>query len=260
PAAPFDSAQTGRIAPAIGKPVSTASYRGTRMIAPGSVDDAAKAKSGEQAAALSPDEQLKTGAIHSAAAEPDISLTQVQQPLHTAGRAAARIEGTAMIVDPGSIDAVATRHLAIARDDRWLDGLARDIAATGGADSHLRFTLAPEHLGALTVDIAQGADGASVHMTTDTDAAHAILTDAQPRLAAEARAQGLNLRETSVSTGGGQTGGDSARQPQPQSMAQSSGQQGQDRRPAPQQQAAALRQQPAFSRASDESSDRDLYA
>jgi flagellar hook-length control protein FliK len=44
-------------------------------------------------------------------------------------------------------------------------------------------------------------------MSADTEAARAMLADAQPRLAAEAKAQGLTLRETSVDVGGSGAGG-----------------------------------------------------
>lgn len=181
---------------------------------------------------------------------------QAQQPV--ADAPARDTVVTAKSASLGSVDSVVTRHLAVARDGQWLDSLAKDIAATGGSNSNLSFTLSPEHLGSLKVDILSGSDGASVHMTTDNDTARNIILDAQPRLAAEARAQGLTLKETSVSTNG-----DSPRQAQSQaqqqSASQSSSQQGgQDRRTF-----AQAAQQPlsaTVSNAADEESDGDLYA
>ena len=98
--------------------------------------------------------------------------------------------------------ALAQQHLTITSDGQWLDQLARDIATTAGADGKLSFHLNPEHLGSLTVEVTRGAEGASVRLTADTDAARTILIDAQPKLAAEARAQGVKIAETHVDLGG----------------------------------------------------------
>jgi flagellar hook-length control protein FliK len=107
------------------------------------------------------------------------------------------------------VDSLVQGQLAIGRDGQWLDSLARDIAASAsGGDLH--FKLAPENLGALTVSIAAQADGAAIRMTADTDRAHQILTEAQPRLIAEARAQGLRVSESHVELNNGSNGGGSS--------------------------------------------------
>jgi len=93
-------------------------------------------------------------------------------------------------------------HLDLARDTQWLDTLARDIARAAQSNTHLRFQLNPEHLGSLKVELLNGANGTSVKLTADTEAARAILADAQPRLVAEARAQGLRISEAHVDLGG----------------------------------------------------------
>lgn len=105
----------------------------------------------------------------------------------------------ATVASPAADDPVA-RQLSVAQDGQWLDSLARDIASAGNANGRLDFRLDPDHLGALTVQIAQGPDGASIRLTASTEAARTILADAQPRLVAEARAQGLTLREATVDT------------------------------------------------------------
>jgi flagellar hook-length control protein FliK len=104
-------------------------------------------------------------------------------------------------------DELMKHHLDLARDTQWLDTLARDIARAAQSDNLLRFQLNPEHLGSLKVELLNGAHGTSVKLTADTEAARAILADAQPRLVAEARAQGLRISETQVDLsghGGGQ--------------------------------------------------------
>ena len=101
------------------------------------------------------------------------------------------------------------RHLDLARDTQWLDQLARDISQSVSQQNHLKFQLNPEHLGALTVEIANSAAGTAIKLTAETDQARAIIADAQPRLLAEVRAQGLRVTESHVDLnqqgGGGST-------------------------------------------------------
>jgi flagellar hook-length control protein FliK len=105
-----------------------------------------------------------------------------------------------------SSEIVMTRHLDLAKDSAWLDNLARDIVRTASHDAQLRFQLNPEHLGSLRVELANTADGTAIRLSADTEAARNILVDAQPRLVAEARAQGLRISESQVDLGnhGGQ--------------------------------------------------------
>jgi len=99
-------------------------------------------------------------------------------------------------------DLAVERKLDLSRDNAWLDRLARDIARAASDDSPLRFRLHPQTLGSLHVELQQGDRGAAVRMTVDTEAARQILSDAQPRLAAEARAQGVRIAETHVDLSG----------------------------------------------------------
>lgn len=111
---------------------------------------------------------------------------------------------------------VMSHHLDLAKDGEWLDRLARDIARAAGNEAQLRFQLNPEHLGSLRVEIANTADGTAIRLTADTEAARNVLADAQPRLVAEARAQGLRISESHVDMGGHggqQRGGHESRQP-----------------------------------------------
>jgi flagellar hook-length control protein FliK len=86
-------------------------------------------------------------------------------------------------------------QLDLAHEGEWLDQLARDIAQTAGGDkTPLRFRLNPETLGSLRVEITQDRNGTAVRLTADSEAARAIIADAQPRLIAEARAQGIRIR------------------------------------------------------------------
>lgn len=95
-------------------------------------------------------------------------------------------------------DAVVEQTLTVARDGAWLDTLARDIATSAGNGSDLQFKLDPQNLGSLTVAISQSADGASIRMTADNDTTRNLLLDAQPKLIAEARAQGLKVSDMHV--------------------------------------------------------------
>jgi hypothetical protein len=92
----------------------------------------------------------------------------------------------------------ADRALDVAKQGAWLDGLARDIAATGSASSTLRFQAAPTHLGTVEVAIARGLEGASVTLTASSERARSALADARPQLIAEARAQGIHIASAQV--------------------------------------------------------------
>lgn len=90
------------------------------------------------------------------------------------------------------------RQLDLAKDARWLDKLAQDINQAAATQGQLKFHLNPEHLGSLLVEISNGLDGASIKLTADNDKARAIIADAQPRLIAEVRAQGLRVADAQV--------------------------------------------------------------
>jgi flagellar hook-length control protein FliK len=107
---------------------------------------------------------------------------------------------------PAIADRVMTHHLDLARDSAWLDRLARDIASAGTTDGSMRFRLHPETLGHMHVELTQGDRGTSIRLTVDNEAARGIVADAQPRLVAEARAQGVRIAETHVDLAGGQNG------------------------------------------------------
>lgn len=95
-------------------------------------------------------------------------------------------------------DAIVHQTLTIGREGAWLDKLAQEIAGAAGNGGDLQFKLNPQHLGSLMVAIRQSDDGASIRMTADTDTTRNILLDAQPRLMAEARAQGLKISDAHV--------------------------------------------------------------
>ena len=88
--------------------------------------------------------------------------------------------------------------LDLARESEWLDRLAREISAAGRNDGTLRFRLHPQTLGHMRVELSHGDQGTHVRLSVESEAARAILADAQPRLLAEARAQGVRIAETSV--------------------------------------------------------------
>lgn len=131
------------------------------------------------------------------------------EPTLTAPAAAAGPSAAA-----GSAEPAVERQLDLTRDSEWLDQLARDIAGAGERDGPMRFRLHPQTLGHLRVELSQNDLGTSVRLTADTEAARAILVDAQPRLMAEARAQGVRIAESHVDLAGSSERGttDSRRQ------------------------------------------------
>ena len=124
----------------------------------------------------------------------DGSVTGANQPA-PGPRAVNEAPGPAAAQSKG--DAVIQQTLTIGRDGAWLDTLARDIASAGNGGD-LQFKLDPEHLGSLTVAITHSADGASIRLTADNATTRNLLLDAQPKLLAEARAQGLKVSDTHV--------------------------------------------------------------
>jgi flagellar hook-length control protein FliK len=118
-------------------------------------------------------------------------------------------------IEPETGELMIERQLDLASGGEWLDDLAHDIARTVGAESGpMRFRLNPEHLGSLRVEITPDRGGTAIRLTADTDAARQIIADAQPRLIAEARAQGVRISETHVDLGHQPGQGDPRRQPE----------------------------------------------
>ena len=147
------------------------------------------------------------GSIPAASAAPDSQIAQIATPIvdasiagfqpgQPATPATTPVEGSAPAAS--HTEMAVDRHLDLARDTQWLDRLARDISQAAHREGHLRFQLNPENLGALTVEIANGAAGTAIKLTAETDHARSIIADAQPQLIAEVRAQGLRVSETHV--------------------------------------------------------------
>lgn len=111
--------------------------------------------------------------------------------------------GVALFSEPvNHSETTIQHHLQVAHDGEWLDRLARDIAGAASQDARMRFQLNPEHLGSLHVELVNGAEGTSIRLTTETEAARGLIADAQPRLMAEARAQGMRIAEAQIDLGG----------------------------------------------------------
>jgi flagellar hook-length control protein FliK len=125
---------------------------------------------------------------------PPLPVSSPSTPTFTLDAPALQPASTAQIV--------IGHHLDLARDGEWLDRLARDISRMATHNAQLRFQLNPQHLGSLHVELASSADGTAIRLTADTEAARTILVDAQPRLVAEARAQGLRISGAEVDLGG----------------------------------------------------------
>ena len=141
-----------------------------------------------------------------------MSVPGFAPPVDLSPAAGAAQAGSAAAAAPA--EPAIERRLDLAQDAEWLDQLARDIAGAGERDGPMRFRLHPQTLGHLRVELTQSDVGTSVRLTADTEAARAILVDAQPRLLAEARAQGVRIAESHVDlAGSGERGAaDSRRQ------------------------------------------------
>lgn len=147
---------------------------------------------------------VETASVDARPIQPTVLNSFLSAALQPVTGQPAPLEGAAPTAQPGEIvDVALEQQLDLAHEGEWLDRLARDIARTAGAEGGLRFRLNPEHLGSLHVELTQGQAGASLKLTAETEAARAIIADAQPRLVAEARAQGVRIAETHVDLGSG---------------------------------------------------------
>jgi flagellar hook-length control protein FliK len=109
---------------------------------------------------------------------------------------------------------VVERQLDLARDNRWLDALARDIVAVADRPDQLSFRLMPPRLGRLDVDMSSSESGLSLRLNASTEAAAQIINAAQPRLIDELKGQGVRIAEAQVSTGSGGSQGQGQQQQQ----------------------------------------------
>jgi flagellar hook-length control protein FliK len=163
---------------------------------------------------------------------PAVDLKTVDQPAVTDPAALPQAAATTPVAsaDGKAIDAAAmaqanasspteqavARHLDLAHDAQWMDQLAKDISHAAATNGQLKFHLNPENLGSLAIEVRNSAEGTSIRMTTETDHARTIIADAQPRLIAEVRAQGLRVAESHVDLGNQNTSGSTAGQQQQQ--------------------------------------------
>jgi flagellar hook-length control protein FliK len=140
----------------------------------------------------------------------DIAVPAFTPITDTIGAGADATSSTTGLAQPGHAEQSVTRHLDMLRDTQWLDNLAHDISVAANQNGQLKFQINPEHLGSLAIEITHGEAGASIRMTTDNDHARAIIADAQPRLIAEVRAQGLRVADSHVDLGNQASGGGNA--------------------------------------------------
>jgi flagellar hook-length control protein FliK len=142
------------------------------------------------------------------AANPDLNPTAALTPSGAHVAPAAKSATVAPADNAGQMLAAGTadRHLDLARQGAWLDGLARDIASTGASTGTVRFQVSPQHLGTVQVEMKRGDDGSAVTLTANSEASRVALADARPQLIAEARAHGIHISNAQVDVGTGDTG------------------------------------------------------
>ncbi|MBX3560527.1 MAG: flagellar hook-length control protein FliK [Sphingomonas sp.] len=193
----------------------------------------ARAKAGQAEAAEAPAGIVKAGRPVAAKATPSASASTpaIQTPAPSVPVQAQPVSAVAApiatdsTVQPAPVQRAAAplpppadqaieRELDLAHDSEWLDRLARDIVRSGANDGPMRFRLHPQTLGHLRIELTQGDNGTNVRLIAETEAARAIIADAQPRLLLEARAQGVRIAHAEVDLAGTghQASGDPRRQ------------------------------------------------
>lgn len=150
--------------------------------------------------------QVVHQAIASLHAQPAAAALELARPFETL------LEPAAAEPQLDPTDLAIEQQLDLSAEGEWLDSLAKDIARTAGEGGTLRFKLNPENLGTLRVEITPHANGAAVRLIADSDAARTLIADAQPRLVAEAKANGVRIAETHVDLGQQNASGDPRRQ------------------------------------------------
>lgn len=222
-------------APELSQPVKAALKAAMAQAKTAPADASAQPAKAARAAPQAPAEITKEGrpAVAKAVASAPASVPAVQapaspapvqaQPVPAAAAAAPiAIDPTvqtapvqrAAVPLPQPADQAIERELDLAHDSEWLDRLARDIVRSGANDGPMRFKLHPQTLGHLRVELTQGDHGTTVRLIAETEAARAIIADAQPRLLQEARAQGVRIAHAEVDLAGTghQASGDPRRQ------------------------------------------------
>ncbi len=159
-----------------------------------------------------PSAPVAQGPAIQAPAQPALVPTAVAAVIEPSVSSAAMTRASTPVPQPA--EQAVERELDLARESEWLDRLSRDIARSGSGEVPLRFKLHPQTLGHLRVELTQGDQGMTVRLTAETEAARAIIADAQPRLMQEARAQGVRIAHAEVDLAGTghQASGDSRRQ------------------------------------------------
>ncbi|HKX22093.1 MAG TPA: flagellar hook-length control protein FliK [Rhizorhapis sp.] len=113
-------------------------------------------------------------------------------------------------------------------EGQWIDRMAREIADVAAGTGRASFTLNPENLGKLQVEILQKDEGANVRLLAETDAAASALHQGRQQLQQDARLQAVRIVDVQVERQTMERGSDSSLSARSQSSGQEmTGQQGQ---------------------------------
>lgn len=83
-------------------------------------------------------------------------------------------------------------------EGQWIDRMAREITQIAAGTGRASFTLTPEHLGRLQVEILQHDAGADVRLIAETDDAAAALNQGRQQLQQDARLQAVRINDVQV--------------------------------------------------------------
>lgn len=129
---------------------------------------------------------------------------------------------------PDTAAALGERVIDMGVDGQWIDRMAREIADVAAGTGRATFTLHPQNLGKLQVEILQREEGANVRMIAETDAAAAALNQSRHQLQQDARLQAVRINDVQVERAPVERGADNVSAPRAQPSGQEmTGQQGQ---------------------------------
>ncbi|MCF8707453.1 flagellar hook-length control protein FliK [Rhizorhapis sp. SPR117] len=126
---------------------------------------------------------------------PPMSANPMPMPMGMA----ASLQPVAVVADTGAM--LGDQVIDMGVDGQWIDRMAKEISDIAAGTGRASFSLNPENLGRLKVDIMQGDTGANVRLTAETDAAVAMLHQGRHQLQQDARLQAVRIHDVQVERG-----------------------------------------------------------
>lgn len=120
-------------------------------------------------------------------------------PVAQATDLAATSVADAIALDTGAM--LGEQVIDMGVDGQWIDRMAQEIVDISAGTGRASFTLNPDNLGRLQVEILQRDEGADVRLIADTDDAVNALNQGRQQLQQDARMQAVRINEVQIERG-----------------------------------------------------------